>query len=686
MLAGRAAFEGETVTDILAAVLEREPAWSALRDATPGAIRRLLRRCLEKDPARRLRDIGDARLEIEDVLADQRSTPPSAAHPHAPGFAERKQAGGPGRSRLWGIVAAAVVLTGAATVWSWWPASTHVPPRPPMMRLPVDLGVELSRSQAGPDVGISPNGERLVFMADGRLFTRQLDRSASVALEGTEGATNFFFSPDSKSLAFFTQDKLKRIALDGGAVATICDAPAGRGGSWGEDGVIVAALDKLEGLSRVSAAGGTPQPLTRLAPGEVTHRWPDRLPGGNAVLFTRHHLQAWFDKARIEALGLADGRRKVLVENASFGRFIRAGDGTGYLVFRRGTSLFAAPFDPDRLEIGGSPFPILEQVASSNWFGFASFDTARTGTFVYRVQDQTAVTWLDGSGTSRPLLAEPGVYEAPGLSNDGKRLAIIFGGDLWIHDIGRGTHTRLVVDAAFPLWTPDDRFIVFRSPTGLSWIRSDGGTAPQTLTTSENVQTALSFTADGRRMSLGELDATAREQWNLWTVPVRIDDSGVTASQPEPFLATAFDERAIVFSADGRWVAYSSDESGRREIYVRAFPDEGRKWQISTNGGTYPQFSPHRSELFFQTLDGLIMVAPYSVKPTGFAAERPRVWSNVPIDNSNELPYFAIAPDGKSVAAVVRTVPPERQPNRSVMLWLNALDRFRDLPGTTSAK
>jgi serine/threonine protein kinase len=335
MLAGRAAFEGETITDTLAAVLEHEPNWSLLPAATPEAIRRLVRRCLEKDPARRLRDIGDARLETEDALAAARSTPASADRSQPSGsplYGRLPLAPGAGvRWGRWVTVASVTILGGAAAAWWWWPILPAAPTRPPVMRLNVDLGPEVSLgSQTGPEVGLSPDGERLVFISKGRLFARRLDQSASVAVDGTEGATSFFFSPDSNSVAFFTQDKLKRVALDVGSVGTICDAPAGRGGSWGEDGVIVAALTGFDGLVRVPAAGGPPEPLTRLAPGEVTHRWPQLLPGGNAVLFTSHTSTAMFDRARIELLTLADGRRRTLQENASFGRFMPASGETGY--------------------------------------------------------------------------------------------------------------------------------------------------------------------------------------------------------------------------------------------------------------------------------------------------------------------------------------------------------------------
>jgi len=580
------------------------------------------------------------------------------------------------KSRRWKMAAAAIVAAGAAATWWWWPVTSPLPARAGVMRLDVDLGVPLSRSQAGPDVGISPNGERLVFMSNGRLFTRRLDQSTSIALEGTDGALSFFFSPDSTSLAFFADAKLKRISLDGGSVVTICDAPDGRGGTWGDDEVIIAALGKLEALSRVPAAGGVPAPLTRLAPGEITHRWPQRVPGRNALLFTSNTRPTGFDKARIDVLSLADGRRKTLVEHASFGRYIQTADGTDYLVFRRGAAMFAAALDPIELQLRGAPFPILEQVASSDAFGFASFDSSRTGTWVYRGQDLATVNWLDNSGVLQPLLAEPRGYEWLHLSHDGRRLAFVLGGEVWVHDIGRETRTRLASDASVPLWTPDDRFIVFHHPEGLSWVRSDGGTPPQALTRTNHAQLPFSFSGDGQLLSFQELNASGQEAWNLWTVPVQIDDSGVRASTPQPFLVTAFDEREITLSADRRWVAYSSDDSGRREIYVRAFPDDGRKWQVSTGGGNHPQWSRVPQELFFQAADGLIMMTPYSVHAGGFVTEKPRVWSKQPVDNRNENRYFTVASDASRVAGIVPFVPPGQRPDRSVTLLINALDQF----------
>ena len=295
---------------------------------------------------------------------------------------------------------------------------------------------------------------------------------------------------------------------------------------------------------------------------------------------------------------------------------------------------------------------------------------------MYRVQNLTTVNWLDNSGAIRPLLAEPAAYEWLTLSHDGTRLAFVLGSDVWIHDIGRETRTRLAIDASLPLWTPDDRFIVFRHAEGLSWVRSDGGTPPQVLTSTNHVQMPFSFSGDGQRLSFQELHASGRGSWNLWTVPVRIDGSGLRASTPEPFLITPFDEREITFSVDGRWVAYSSNDSERREIYVRAFPDDGRKWQVSTSGGDYPQWSRDSQELFFQGPDGLIMMTPYSVETDRFVPEKPRVWSTQPIDHRNETRFYSVASDASRVAAIVRYVPPGQRPDRSVTLLINALDQF----------
>jgi serine/threonine-protein kinase len=287
----------------------------------------------------------------------------------------------------------------------------------------------------------------------------------SVTLQGTEGATGTFFSPDGRSIGFIADRKLKRVALDGGAVVTICDVPEEvRGGSWG-DGDIIVFADLFGSLLRVRAGGGRVDALTSLDSGEFTHRWPQVLPGGKAVLFTSHTGPSWWSRARVEVLTLADGKRKRLVERATFGRFVADADGGGYLTFVRSGALFVAAFDPVRLELLSSPIPVLEQVASDN-SGAAQIDGSRNGVVVVRRKVAVNVAWLESAG-SRPLFQGPGDYRGPEISHDGQRISYSAGEDIWVYDVTRDMRTQvtkgLAVAGSKP-WTPDDRFIVFSTP------------------------------------------------------------------------------------------------------------------------------------------------------------------------------------------------------------------------------
>src|SRR5271165_2145830 len=375
LLKGKQVFHGEDVTEILAAVVMKEPAFDALPWNTPASIRVLLQRCLRKDKRHRLADATGLRIEIEDVIA-------------------------------------------AATMPIEQPLRL-------LMRLDVDLGPDVSlRSVARADGIISPDGTRIVYVSRGRLFTRQLEQPNTIELAGTQDAYAPFFSPDGQWIGFFAQAKLKKISLEVGAAITLRDAPNGRGGTWGEDGNIIAALNITGDLSRIPSAGGPPTPGTDLQNGEVTHRWPQILPGGKAVLFTAHTALVGFDRATIEVMSLADHRRKTLVRGGTYGRYLPS----GHLVYVDQGTLFAAPFDVDRLEVHGTPAPVIEQIGYSAGTGSAQLDFSQTGTLIYRSGGAGAglpiVAWLDGAGKTQPLLAKPGLYSNPSLSPDGRRLAV----------------------------------------------------------------------------------------------------------------------------------------------------------------------------------------------------------------------------------------------------------------------
>jgi serine/threonine protein kinase/Tol biopolymer transport system component len=670
ILAGKQAFQGEDVTEILVAVMSQEPAWDALPSTTPPAIRNLLRRCLDRNLRRRLPHIADARITIEDVL--------SGAAP-----AEAVSAAPASTSKLpWAVAAGLAIIAVVASGALW--RSTR-PVERPLVRLDVDLGpdVSLGGTPAGSDEIISPDGTRLVYVSQNRLFTRRLDQPNTTELAGTQGALEPFFSPDGQWVAFFAGGRLQKISVEGGSAITLCNAANASGGSWGEDGNIIAALSITVGLSLIPSAGGPPTPVTELQNGENTHRWPQVLPGGKAVLFTAA-TTGTFDTANIEVMSLADHSRKTLVRGSTFGRYLPS----GHLVYVNRGTLFAVLFDVDRLEVHGTPAPVLDQVSYNPADGSAQLDFSQAGTLIYRSGGAggglLTVAWLDGAGKTQPLLAKPGSYGRPSMSPDGQRLAVEVsdgsGTDIWLYDWQRDTPTRLTFtgNAGGPLWSPDGRYIAFRVlGEGMYVIRSDGSGKPQPLTQSKNTQYPWSFAPDGKMLAFIEQDS--KTAFDLWTVPLESDSAGLRGGKPEVFLQTPADERAPSFSPDGRWLAYASDESGTFQVYVRAFPDKGGKWQISNGDGSYPMWSRTGHDLFFETLDNYIMVAAYTANGDSFLADKPRAWSEKQLGGSaNNVKNVDLAPDGKRIIALMPAETAEGQkPQNHVIFLENFFDEVR---------
>ena len=638
MLTGRQLFSGETISHTLADVLRAEIDVRKLPAGTPQLIRDLVRRCLDRDTKTRLRDIGEARIAIQKYLAN----PVDDAAPTPPTATTR-------RTWLpWAIAGIAIAVGG------WWPSSSPV--EQPLMRLDLDLGADAKFAQGRPSLALSPDGTKLVYAVAGpdsrfHLWVRRLDQVSPVMLTGTEDADSPFFSPDGRSVGYFADGKLKKIGIAGGAPVTLCDAPAGCGGSWGEDGSIAFAPNIGSAIFRVASAGGTPTPLTQLdsAKSERSHRYPQFLPGGKALLFTANTNTSSFDAAAIELLSLSDGRRKTIHQGATFARYLSS----GHIVFVDRGTLFAIPFDLRRLETASALFPILEEVVYSPIAGGGQFDVSRNGTMMYLAGKSDAgevtVQWLDASGSLQPLLAKPGFYVDPSFSPDGSRLALAtMGGDqnIWIYDWKRDTMTRLTFGsgrATHPLWFPDGRHLVYTGGGGLFWIRGDGSGKPQRLAESSGLPT--SFTPDGKWLAWGNAISPVEggpEQWQLGkSEPVHHTQSG------RPYSS---------FSPDGHWLAYASSESGRSEIYVRAFPGAGGKWQISNAGGTMPVWSRAGRELFFRPIDeSRIMVAPYETKGDSFVPGKPRLWSEAAFTTLpfSILPNFDIAPDGKRFAVLM---------------------------------
>jgi serine/threonine-protein kinase len=673
MLTGKRAFEGSSPASVIAAIMER-PAPS-IADVAPPALDRLLQRCLKKEPDDRWQTVRDLKSELDWIAS-------AAGEAAVPAAITRR------RTLPW---IAAVVL-GVTTVAASWIAyrATRPADLKPLVRLDVDLGPDVALgSFAGPNAILSPDGSRLVYVSHNRLFTRGLDQQPATELSGTDGANAPFFSPDGQWVAFFAGSKLKKVSVAGGAANILCNAPLGVGGSWGEDGTIIAALNIVGGLFRISADGRAPAPLTKLdrERGEVTHRWPQILPRDKAVLFTAHTRNVGsFDDATIEVISLADRRKKTLLRGGAYGRYVPS----GHLIYVNRGTLFAVPFDLAELEVHGSPTPVLYQVAYSINTGTTGFEASQTGTLVYESGDTrggaVAVQWLESNGKTRVLLPKPANYGRPSLSPDGRRLAVeVSDGpsqDIWVYGLARDTMTRLTFDGIVnqsPIWSPDGRYIVFGDREGISWTRADGVGRPQSLVRTKTPNTfPWSFTSDGKRLAYNVV-GNPETGYDLWTVPLETDGAGLRAGKPEVYLQTPFDKRNPSFSPDGRWLAYTSNELGSFQVYVQAFPDKGGKWQISRDGGGYPMWSHSGRELFFESLDNRIMVAGYTVQGDSFMPDTPRLWSEKALANTvNSRKNVDLAPDGKRIVAVMPADVGDAQQSRSHIVFLeNFLDELR---------
>ncbi len=578
--------------------------WGRLGTTVPAPIERLLRRCLEKDPENRLQAIGEARIALEEYLADPAAATAAVAPLAVPAQSLWKTA------VPW-AVAALFALVALAAIWApRWAAEA---PPSSLMRLRVEISPETPLWTAnGASAVLSPDGTRLAYVSTAagarNLYLRNLDQLESTMISGSQDAYSAFFSPDGEWLAFFTPNSLKKVSVFGGTPLTIAEASLNRGGSWAADGTIAYAPSPASGLMQIPDTGGEPRPLTELdtEAGEVTHRWPQVLPGGRAVLFTVHSSGAGFDDARIEVLDLEKNERKVLHHGASFGRYVP----TGHVVYVREGTLYALPFDLERLEVTGSPSPLLEDLTAHPNHGSAEFSFSDTGALVYSrgssTSAQRSLVWVDRSGASSAISADLNSYGTPSLSPDGTRLAVVVGqgdeADIWVHELERGVATRLTFTDKGewnPIWTPDGASIAFgsaRESAGSIYLKpADGSGEAVRLTESESPQAPISWSPDGEVLVYSELGGS--QGWNIYTL-----EPGA-GEEPQPFVQTDFDEWGGWFSPDGRWVAYISMESGSPEIYVRPFPGPGGKWQVSKGGGLGPRWSRDGTEIFYRNVN-----------------------------------------------------------------------------------
>jgi serine/threonine-protein kinase len=741
MATGRPAFGGNTSGAIFGAILHEAPTPPLnLKPDLPPQLQEIITKALEKDRDLRYQTASDMRADLKRLKRDSGSGRP-VAPVSPPAFAGTAMGTSPPGTRVgtpalqraatlpWIIASAVLLIMAVVAGWLAWRAARPVDL--PLTLLSVDLGPD-AMEDINDRAVISPDGRRLVFMARGpngkkQLATRLLDQAVATVLPGTENGSDQFFSPDSQWVGFFAEGKLKKIPVQGGASETLCDAKSNGGASWGEDETIIGALQYEYGLSRVSAAGGTPQPLTRLGEGEMAQGWPQILPGGQAILFTST-ARSTAKVVSIKAMSLKSGVTKTLAAEGEFGRYLPANGTRGYLVYLRQGVLFGAAFDPERLEVQGTPVPLLEGVAAApiEAEGEVQFDFSGApsghGTLVYLASkpwtaDTRLVVWLDSSGKTQPLIAiapenvgtgvglvdssgktqpliaTPAYYLLRGFSPDGRRLAletvISSGGklstDIYVYELERETMTRLTSGEGYagPVWTPDGKHLAFASSNpsdyGIGWTRSDGSGEPQRLlaAAAQPNMVPSSFSPDGQRLAYYEVNPANKA--SIWTITLDTrDPDHPKAGKPERFLATPVGEWGPMFSPDGRWIAYMTRESGVQEVYVRPFPAwRGGKWQISTGGGWRVVWSNNGRELFYETPDAHIMAVDYRVKGNSFIPGKPRLWCDKQISNAR-FDNLALAPDGKRFA--VFPAPQEARPGKGsvrVTFLLNFLDYLR---------
>jgi serine/threonine-protein kinase len=665
LLTGKRAFDGASPANVIAAILEHEP--PTLEVARP--LDRIVRRSLAKDPDQRFQSARDLKAAMTWALEQPPAPAVSSRLPRAPRKARSARA----------LAAVALIAAGVAGGRLFWHDAPSSMVSRMLVQLDLDVGAEVSQ------LAISPDGSQVLFLLGNQLMLRRLDQSVIVPLAGTEGATYPFFSPDGNWAAFFSGGKLRKIGVTGGAPVTICDAQSGRGGSWGDDGQIVAALSSTGGLFQVASSGGAPRVLTDLA-GESTgvssHRWPQALPKAAGVLFSASNGGTTIASLRV--LPKSGGRAKILVENAPFGRYLSA----GYLVYYQAGKLFAVPFKLERLEISGPPVLLMDRVAADTVRG-AIFDVSFSGTLLYRAGNEAVGRtpfWLNSSGTLQPLATRPGSYVTPRLSPDGKRLAFAVeqGGEyhLWIYDLASGTMKRLTFDDSatelLPVWTPDSEFVVFRSGNSLAWARSDGSGKVDRLATSNLDPQPYSFSGDGKYLAFA--GTTPNTGLDLYIARVERTAGALQLAEPQALWHQAGGQYAPAISPDGRWLAYSSDESaGRADVYVTTFSPASTaatgKWQVSSDGGVNPVWSRGGRQLFYRSADRRVMVANYLVKGGSFLADQPHPWAARRLGVAGGLPSFDLAPDGSRVAGIFESE--ESKAETHLRVVLNVADELR---------
>jgi Tol biopolymer transport system component len=655
MLTGQRAFQGKSQLSVASAILEKDPApITSVKPMTPHALDHAIRRCLAKDPEDRWQTARDLALELKWIA--EKGSQAGALPPFV--------AAGSIRGRLgWAGALAALVLFGLALFVAGYfnhpmaQVQTIRASLPP----PSNAAFTVSSSVAG-SVAISPDGRLLAFTAEAKgntpqLWVRSLDTLVSRPLAGTEYAFAPFWSPDSKWIAFFsTNGKLKKVEALGGLVETLCDAPFGRGGTWNRNGLIVFAPNIAQPLFQVPATGGTPTPITQLDASrqENTHRWPQFLPDGMHYIF---FVRAGVPSGTGLYIGtLGSGERQQVTSISTNALYASP----GYLLFGRGDTLMAQPFDAGRMRVTGEPTVAAQDVSFMPAPNFVNFSVSQTGLLVYSsgtVEVGRQLAWYDRQGRLISKLGSPEYSSWPQLSPDGKRLAIRLltppagAFDIWVYDLARGVHARMsfsALTAYAPVWSPDGTQLAYAHSVSQAGgdhmyvLNPDGAGKEQALEQPliESIANyPSSWSPEGRLLLFDHQDKSGKI--SIWVLPLAGD------RKPYPFAETQFNAQAGKFSPDGHRVAYVSNDSGKDEVYVAPFPGPGGRVQVSSGGGSQPRWRRDGRELFYLSPDLKMMAAELTATAGDFRVVRVRTLFAVSPLGGVPGYLYDVTPDGQ---------------------------------------
>jgi serine/threonine-protein kinase len=678
-------FKGETVSDTLANILQTEPDWETLGERIPRNIQVLLRRCLEKNPHRRLHDISDIRIEISETLSQPATLSPVTE--------ARLIAAKPPRRRLriaWGLAASLGIVAAVSIgiIVKDLTTTSSPPPARPVTVFPITIPpTQRLDIEWNTNVALSPDGTLLVYVVSQegqrRLFVRKMDELDPRPIPGTEDARYPFFSPDGESVAFFSAGQLKRASLKSEDVHSLCVvSPVSFGGTWGPDGFIYFTLRPVSGLVKVSDAGGEPEPLTTPDPDkdELGHYFPHLLPCGRALLFTVASSALSFD-GRIAVLSLETGKRHDLGTKGGKPQYTSS----GHLVFARAGKLLAAPFDLERLELTGSAVPVREDVMT---YPVSHFSLSSDGSLAYvpvvgGVMKNTLV-WVSNEGEVEPLPSSipASRYLWPRISPDGRLLAVTArergNWDIYICDLARDAHRRFTFNEGIDecaVWTPDGKRLTYSTvregAPDLYWVSPDGTDEAAELlfkTELHFAQFATSWSHDGRYLAfINERDETQSDIWIL---------DRENGSQARPFLQEKFNEQAAVFHPQGGWIAYASEEvePGRFEVYVQRFPGGGDKERISTQGGDEPVWDPSGKALYYRVGDKMMVVTVVTVPE--FSVSAPKELFSGRYESSWFSANYDITPDGDRFIMIKAEEGSEPTQVNIVLNWSEKLKRL----------